>query len=75
MVKSSATDTTPTNHYPKLMVSKTGIIVWFTKVSEGTCVGKLKDSSTMWCNLGKYSTDWDDSRFTDYNGVITLQNE
>ena len=50
--------------FPKLMISKMGTIVFFSKYDEGICIKR-----------GKYLTTWDMSYFTDFTGSVTISND
>ena len=57
--------------YPKLMISEKETIVLFNCHAVGIVL--LEGFSTY--EIGFYSNTWDMNAFTDFTGLITLQNE
>ena len=70
-MKSTVNFTKNSKPYPKLMISDKGIIVLFTTYCNGFCVNKSESDLT----IGSHSSNWDMSRFTDFDGTVTLQND
>lgn len=59
------------DNYPKLMISKKGRIVLFTRRKVGMLVYFDSDQGSV----GSYSTAWDMEEFRDYHGDVILTNE
>ena len=60
--------------YPCLMVSEeTGCIVLFEEDSCGVVVNL--DNSLVFATIGRYSKDWNMSRFSKFNGKVILKND
>ena len=58
--------------FPKLMISKSGTVVYFSEPECGTvmCRGSRTDGEE-----GAHSNAWHMHYFTDFHGSITLSNE
>ncbi len=72
-MKSIVTDKkNETKPFPKLMIgNKSGIIVLMIDEITGAVVGEPNGKFI----LGHYSDNWNDIRFTDYTGTVTLSND
>jgi len=60
------------NPFPKLMIAKTGAIVFFAKPKVGQCL--LQDESGN-NKIGEVFNGWNMSVFKDFDGKITLEND
>ena len=69
MIKLQTYTTKEVKDFPKLMISVTGIIVFFKNKNSGMVLEGDNITPT-----GEYLKDWDDSAFTDFNEKITIQN-
>tara|TARA_R110000782_G_scaffold116534_1_gene206575 strand:- start:260 stop:478 length:219 start_codon:yes stop_codon:yes gene_type:complete len=56
--------------FPKLMIDDEDLVVLFDEYQEGFVV-----QAKSGYNLCYYSNSWDMSDFTDYKGIVTLENE
>ena len=69
MIKSVVNVEAERNDYPKLMASKSGVIVLFSKHGCGTII-----SSGEHYECGRWRDDWLMDVFNDFDGSITLSN-
>lgn len=70
MINSKASiDASKLQSYPKLKAYKS-MVVLFTGPTTGTVVSDIEDPST----IGQQSSAWEPELFTEYQGVVTLEN-
>lgn len=60
--------------FPKLMVSKKGTVVLFTKLGAGCVVGFTEGADESEYTLGQYSATWATFNFEPFEGEVTLSN-
>lgn len=58
--------------FPKLMGTKNGYIVLFSKPEKGVCLKKPESTADI---IGSYYDEWNMDYFEDFNGSITLSND
>lgn len=56
--------------FPKLMISKNGTVVLFSK----SCVGIAVNTTSNY-DIGYLSEEWFMGNFTDFTGTVTLSND
>lgn len=61
--------------FPKLMISKSGRIVYFISTGKGLQLNYHKDSTYEENRVPNWDDCWDMRNFTDYNEPITIQNQ
>ncbi len=59
--------------FPKLMISESGRIVLFSKLGCGTVLREPEVETAY--SIGHYSDTWSLTKFTDFNGTVTLSND
>jgi hypothetical protein len=69
ITKNERTPTTATE-YPRLKVTKDGLVVLFCDHETGTVLSATEHS----CSVGYYTDSWNEGNFTTYHGTITLEN-
>ena len=69
MIRVTTNKVTKKKPFPKLM-STGSLIVLFVAENQGTVI---KESGIY--EIGHHSTSWDSLIFTDYNELVTMQNE
>lgn len=70
MINSKASiDASKLQTYPKLKAYKS-MVVLFTDSTTGTVVSDVEDPAT----IGQHASSWDPALFTEYQGIVTLEN-
>tara|TARA_R110000787_G_scaffold154673_1_gene268411 strand:- start:235 stop:474 length:240 start_codon:yes stop_codon:yes gene_type:complete len=59
-------------HFPKMMETEDGLLVYFTEPNEGHVI---QDNTRQSWSYGQKSKRWDMNGFTDFEGVVELRND